>query len=121
MEQDTARKVCQLIAGIVIADDDLDPAEDAFIDRMLSRFGLTEADRDALFPIADANDAREAMKALDESLREETLQLLIEAASADGQVVDEEREYLNAVAEAMDAAPTDLDARIAKQLAASKA
>ena len=57
MEQSLSHKICQLIAGIVVSDDDLDPAESAFIDRMLVRFGIPIEDRDVIFPIVDTEEA----------------------------------------------------------------
>jgi len=119
MDKDQARRVCQLIAGIVIADDDLDPAEEAFIDRLIARFGLSEEDRDALFPIVDADEAAGAMKTLPAAVCTETLELLIQAAVADGKVVDVERDYLGAVAKALDVADEDLEKRIAAKLGGS--
>ncbi len=116
MDQEQARRVCQLIAGIVIADDDLDPAEEAFIDRLIARFGLTDEDRDALFPIVAADEAAEAMKTLPKDVSAETLELLIQAALADGKVVDVEREFLGAVAKALDVPEADLEKRIAAKL-----
>jgi hypothetical protein len=35
MDETIRRKVCRLIAGIVVSDEDLSPQEDAFVDRML--------------------------------------------------------------------------------------
>ena len=40
MDESVRRKVCRLIAGIVVSDEDLSPHEDAFVDRMLERFGI---------------------------------------------------------------------------------
>jgi uncharacterized tellurite resistance protein B-like protein len=108
--------VCRLIAGIVISDDDLDEKEEAFIDRMVERFGLADEDRDALFPIVDADEAVSEIKAFPEEVRTETLRLLIDAAVADGKVVDEEKAYLVAVAGAMGVSESDLDIRVAKAL-----
>ena len=53
MDQEMAKKVCRLVAGIIVADDDLDPKEDAFIDRMLAKFGIPGDERDSIFPIVD--------------------------------------------------------------------
>ncbi|MBI4700409.1 MAG: hypothetical protein HY744_04450 [Deltaproteobacteria bacterium] len=36
-------KICQLIAGIVVADDDIDEKEDAFVDRLLDIAGKSRS------------------------------------------------------------------------------
>lgn len=116
MDDSQARQVCQLIAGIVVCDDDLDPSEDAFIDRVLTRFGIPTDDRGVILPILDSKLAAESMRALPTEIQEEALGLLIEAACADGKVTPEEREYLDAVGEALDLSAEALSERVATAL-----
>lgn len=116
MDQNLNRQICQLIAGIVVADDDLDPQESAFIDRMLVRFGIPLEDRDVIFPIVDKDEAAEKIRALPEDVQQQTLELLVEAATADGKVVPEERAYLDAVAEILNEDETALENLIAQYL-----
>lgn len=116
MDEAERRRVCQLIAGMVVADDDLDDAEDAFINKMLVRFGIPLEEREVIFPIIDAAEASVSIMTLPEEVRGEAFGLLIEAACADGQVVSEEREYLEKVAETLNLS-ADLEARIQQQLA----
>ena len=92
------KTVCRLVAGLVVSDDNLSPEEEAFVDRMIQRFAIS--DRDAIFPIVNRSEARDAMRALPEAVRREALALLVEAAAVDGKIVDEERAYLHAVCEA---------------------
>jgi uncharacterized tellurite resistance protein B-like protein len=110
------RKVCQLIAGIVVADDDLDPAESAFIDRMLERFGIPPEERDIIFPIVDTEEAVKKVGELPAEAQAETLELLVQAATADGKVVPAERDYLKAVVKAMNRDERDLARLVAKYL-----
>jgi uncharacterized tellurite resistance protein B-like protein len=116
VDQSLNHQVCQLIAGIVVADDDLDPQESAFIDRMLVRFGIPLEDRDIIFPIVDKDEAVEKMQQLPADVQEQTLELLVEAATADGKVVPEERAYLDAVAAAVGKDKAALDDLIAQFL-----
>jgi uncharacterized tellurite resistance protein B-like protein len=95
------RQVCQLIAGIIVADDDLDPAESAFIDRVLLRFGIPLDEREVIFPIVATAEAVARVHELPVEVQGEALELLVEAAAADGKIVPEERNYLKAVAKAM--------------------
>jgi uncharacterized tellurite resistance protein B-like protein len=116
MDADVARKVCRLIAGIVVSDEDLSPQEDAFVDRMLLRFGIPVADRDVIFPIIDASEAAETVKMMSAEVRTEALGLLIEAAAADGSIAPEELSYLEAVADAVGVSRDDLSDRLSDAL-----
>lgn len=117
MDAELAKKVCQLVAGIVITDEDLDPREEAFVERMLVGFGLDSDQRDVIFPLVDAEEAASAIAEMPREIQEEALRLLLEAAAADGKVVPEEREYLHAVARAMSVSDQEIERRLAQQLA----
>lgn len=117
MDEALAHKLCQLVAGIVVSDEDLDPAEEAFVDRMLSKFGLNVSDREVIFPLVDSEEASREIAALPEKVQGEALSLLVEAACADGKIADEEREYLYAVADALKVEHSDIDKRLDEQLA----
>ena len=108
--------VCRLIAGLVVSDDDFAPEEEAFIERLLKRFGVS--DRDTIFPIVSHDEAAAQMRALPPAVQEETMALLIEAAVADGKVVDEERAYLRVAAGVLGIDEAALDRRIAAALTA---
>jgi uncharacterized tellurite resistance protein B-like protein len=116
MDEETRVQVCRLIAGIVVADDDLDDAEDAFLDRIMAKFEIT--DRDKIFPIIDGSEAAATMRHLPAGIQETALSLLVEAATADGKVMREERAYLHAVAEALGIPKDDMDRRIDDSLGA---
>lgn len=107
MELELRETICRLIAGLVVADDDFAPDEEVFIDRMLKRFEIKE--RETIFPIVDRAEAAAKVRELPHAVQEEAFSWLIEAAIADGKVVDEERSYLRAVGEVLgfDAAATD--------------
>ena len=112
MDANQARKVCQLVAGIVVTDEDLDPTEEAFVGRMLKKFGMDDSERDVIFPLVDGEEAAAAMRDLPADTQQEAFALLIEAAAADGKVVAEEREYLAKVAEAIGIESADVDKRL---------
>lgn len=115
MDAELRTTVCRLVAGLVVSDDDFSPEEEAFIDRMLARFAID--DRAMIFPIIDRSEAAASVRALPAAVQEEAMRILVEAAVADGKVVDEERSYLRAVGEAMGLQPTAVDLRITKALA----
>lgn len=116
MDEATRTKVCRLIAGLVVADDDLDDAEDAFIDRMLERFGIAKENRETIFPIVDRSEAAAEIKSLPREVQLEALGLLVEAATADGKVVPEEQDYLRTVGEAVGVSAKEIDERLMKAL-----
>lgn len=118
MDEPLRHKVCRLIAGLVVSDDDFSPEEEAFIDRVLVRFEI--GDREAIFPIVAHDEAAAEVRELPPAVQEEMMSLLLEAAVADGRVVDEERAYLHAVGEAMALAAAAVDERIAAALASRK-
>jgi uncharacterized tellurite resistance protein B-like protein len=120
MDDNVARKVCRLIAGIVVSDEDLTPQEDAFVDRMLLRFGIPIADREVIFPIVDASEAADMITSLTPDVRQEALKLLIEAAATDGSIAPEELSYLGNVADAVGVSREDLSDRLAAALQAQR-
>src|SRR5205814_4121672 len=96
------RRICRLVAGILVSDDDLDDREDAFINRLLGDFGIPLSERDCLFPIVESQEALAEMKELPPEARDEAMRLLLDAACADGRIMEAEREYLRTVAGALD-------------------
>lgn len=113
MDDEAKRKVARLVAGIVVIDDDLDPEEDTFMTKLLARFGISDQERaEVIFPIVDAEEAAAALSALSRDIRSEAIQLVVEAAAADGKIVPEERAYLDALAKAAGLGADELDALI---------
>lgn len=116
MDVTTRQRICQLVAGILIADDILDEHEEAFVDRLIQSFGLGESGRDAVFPLVDRDEAVEQIKQLPPEAQHDAVRLLIEAACVDGQIAPEERDYLRAIAAALEIPETTLARRVAQQL-----
>jgi len=121
MDENMRRNVCRLIAGIVVSDEDLSPQEDAFVDRMLERFGIPRAEREVIFPIIDASEAAAAVLELPSDVRQEAFGLLIEAAAADGSIAPEELGYLETVADAIKISRDELSDRLSEALKKAKA
>jgi uncharacterized tellurite resistance protein B-like protein len=114
VDAEQRHKICRLIAGLVVSDDDLSPEEDAFLDRMLAGFGIPASDRDSIFPILDGAEAAAEMQRLPGPVREEALGMLLRAAVADGKIAPEERAYLGVVGAAIGLSSEALDQRIAE-------
>jgi uncharacterized tellurite resistance protein B-like protein len=120
MDEELRRKVCRLIAGIVVSDEDLSPQEDVFVDRMLERFGIPKAEREVIFPIIDASEAATAVMELPAEVRSEAFGLLIEAAAIDGSIAPEELGYLETVADAIKVSRDDLSDKLSEALKKAK-
>ena len=120
MDDSVRRQVCRLIAGIVVSDEDLSPEEDAFVDRMLGRFGIPLSERDVIFPIIDSTEAADAIRGLEPGVRTEAFGLLIEAAAVDGSIAPEELSYLEAVSDVVGVSRDELSDRLGEALRASK-
>ncbi len=118
MDKELRTKICRLIAGLVVADDDLSAAEETFLDKLLAKFEIPESERDSIFPIVDRDEAAQTIRELPQEARTVTLTLLIEATVADGVIAPEERSYLDAVAAEMGVSSADLDGRIKSVLGA---
>jgi len=119
MDLETRQKICQLVAGIIIADDILDDKEEEFIDRLIKRFEVGDSGRDVVFPLVDRQEAAAQIKQLPGEAQEEAVRLLIEAACVDGQIAPEERDYLRAIANALGISEAALAKRVAAQLGAA--
>jgi tellurite resistance protein len=118
VDQKTSRKVCQLIAGILVADDDLDPAESELFDQLLERFGLPAAERSKLFPVVDPEEAAAELRRMPPAVQRQALEMLIRGAVADGKVVAREQSYLEVVAGAIGLSPGELAELVDEQLSA---
>ncbi len=119
MEYGTRQKICQLVAGIIIADDILDEKEEAFVDRLIKSFGIGDTGRDVIFPLVDRNEAAVQIKRLPQDAQDVALALMIDAACVDAQIAPEEREYLIAIASALGIPETELAKRVAERLGAA--
>ncbi|MEM1031184.1 MAG: TerB family tellurite resistance protein [Myxococcota bacterium] len=115
MDEDSARRLCSLIAGVLCADGAMAATERAFLKRVMTQCGLdTDTGVMAMYGV----DLADEMAQLAEGERWQALALVIEAAVADGEVHPAERAWVDAVAHHLGAAPEDVETRIAQALAA---
>jgi uncharacterized tellurite resistance protein B-like protein len=121
VDKELRRKICRLIAGLVVSDDDLKPEEEAFLDRLLAKFEIPPSERDTIFPIVDRTEAAQMIRELPKDAQATALSLLIEATAADGIVAPEEQAYLEAVGAEVGVIGAELEKRIAQQLLQSRA
>ena len=116
MNKEVARKVCELVAGILAADGEMHPAEGKLLGRVVKALGDPFDFGQHVQPMVRGSDAAHAVAELPQDVRDEALELMIEAAIVDGKVLPAEQQYLAAVAQAMQLDPDELDERIAGRL-----
>lgn len=115
MDPELRRSIARLVAGIVLTDDELHPREERFLSRLFDRLGIGAGERALIRPAVDGEDAVKGIRELPSQMRDEVLSMLIEAASVDDKLADEERHYLEVVATAMGLDEEELERRIELQ------
>jgi uncharacterized tellurite resistance protein B-like protein len=80
----------------------------------MERFGLA---RSAVAPITDQAEALAQLRDLPESARHETLELMVEAAAADGLLHPAERILIGAVADELGLSQDEVDDKLGQALA----
>ena len=119
MDKQSARRICELVMGIIAVDGELHKKELTFMLKTFEAFGIPRPGSDQVInPTIAFEDAKSQMTALPEAARLAALTSLIEAAVADGKVVPEEQTYLNAVASAAAISEERLDEMVVEHLLA---
>ncbi|GEM_PF-2657443 len=89
----------EIIGQLLVADFQVTTEEDAFFQRLVSRLGLTEAQRDQVVKRVDIGTDAELISAkIPLPLRLELQRVLAEAAAADGEIAPRELDLLERVA-----------------------
>lgn len=109
------RTLCQLVAGVLTADDDFADVEKRFLQRIYARLGLPPEEWETVEPIP-LSAATAALRRLPAEMHTKVAALLVEAAIADGIVEPRERAYLLVAAAAMGVDPLEMEQRIANRL-----
>ncbi|MEZ4441700.1 MAG: hypothetical protein R3B72_21545 [Polyangiaceae bacterium] len=95
MDEETARRMCSLIAGVVCSDGTMSADEREFLKRVMVQCGLPTDT--ALMPTY-REDAAAELAELPAAVREQTLELVILAAAVDGRITPDERALIDAIA-----------------------
>lgn len=77
---------CLLVSKVLVADGMVSDGERAYLDQLMTRQGLTEAERRVVIELEGMDQAEAALVSLPESERRAILDELIDAASADGRL-----------------------------------
>ena len=120
MESRPSLDIVQLVVTMVTRDRVLEENEHRMLNRILVRLGLSVHEVDDILPLEDLGEAAERFRRLPEESRAATLEMLVEAALADGEVVEAERELLVVIAEAMGVDREQTEAAVARRLGAAR-
>ena len=116
MDIEERAKVCDLIEAVIAADGVIADEERDFLQRVVDRFGLSEADRADRVVMSDLGRATSTLRTLGSDVQTRVMALLVEAAVVDGRVVPEERALLLAAAATLGIEASALEERIARRL-----
>lgn len=115
MDVSDRQRICRLVAGILVADEEFTETEEAFLRRVCTRFGLPADEWDTLTPM-DPGAASAELRQLPPDVQARAMGLLIEAALADGVVEPRERVFLLMAAAAFGIDAHAIEARLAARL-----
>ena len=77
---------CLLVSKVLVADGMMSDDERAFLGNMMTKLGLTDAERRQVTELEGWDQAEPIVNKLSEDERREILDMLVDAASADGRL-----------------------------------
>ena len=77
---------CLLVSKVLVADGMMTENERIFLDRMMKRLGLEDADRDRVLALEGWDQAEPVVAKLAEEEKREFVSMLVSASSADGRL-----------------------------------
>lgn len=92
---------CHLIASVLAADGIMHEAEREFLDRAMTRLGLTEEERKQVMYFENAEGAAESLRGLSEEDRRKVVDDLVAAALVDGKLSPHETAIVKRIREAL--------------------
>lgn len=115
VELSTRRQICQLVAGVLVSDDDFADVEKRFLQRIYARLELPPDEWESVQP-TPVGAATAALRQLPVETHTKVAALLVEAVVADGVVEPRERVYLLVAAAAMGIDAVVMEQRLASRL-----
>ncbi|HEU0035127.1 MAG TPA: TerB family tellurite resistance protein [Kofleriaceae bacterium] len=77
---------CLVVSKVLVADGMMTDDEKQFLAAMMARLGLSEAERKTVIELEGADEADAIVKGLPAAERQAIVELLVDAASADGRL-----------------------------------
>lgn len=94
---------CLLVAHVLVADGIITDDERGFLDATCARLGLTAAERQRVVDLDGIDDAKRVLAGLPAAERDQLMELLVDAASADGRLGPQELAAVRGLAVALGA------------------
>jgi len=99
MNANTAK--CLLVSKVLVADGMVSDDERGFLHAMMTRLALTDAERQRVIELEGWDEAEPIVRALSTAEKEELVELLVDAASADGRLSGHEHDAIKRVTKAL--------------------
>lgn len=99
VNEKTAR--CLLLSKVLIADGIMTENERIFLDRSMTKMGLSPEERQKVIDLEGWNDAEASLSSLSVPQKEELVSELVDAASADGRLSPLEAEMVKRIAHSL--------------------
>lgn len=92
---------CLLVSKVLIADGMMAEEEREFLTSIMNKLGLTDAEKRAVIELDGLDEAEPLVHSLPEEERREIVELLVDAASADGRLSPHEMAAVKRVSAAL--------------------
>jgi uncharacterized tellurite resistance protein B-like protein len=92
---------CLLVSKVLVADGMMSEDERAFLTNMMTKLGLTDEERQRVIDLEDWDKAEPIVNGLSEDERREIVDMLVDAASADGRLSPHEMAAVKRVTTAL--------------------
>jgi uncharacterized tellurite resistance protein B-like protein len=92
---------CLLVSKVLVADGMMSDDERTFLGNMMTKLGLTDAERHQVTELEGWDQAEPIVNKLSEDERREILEMLVDAASADGRLSPHELAAVKKVSAAL--------------------
>jgi len=77
---------CMLVSQVLVADGIMTENERAFLDRAMTRLGLSDPERRKVIDLEGWDDAEPVVALLSDDDKRQVIEMLVDAASADGKL-----------------------------------
>jgi uncharacterized tellurite resistance protein B-like protein len=92
---------CLLVSKVLVADGMMSDDEREFLGGMMTKLGLTDAERKRVIDLEGWDEAEPFVKGLSTDEKQELIELLVDAASADGRLSPHELAAVKRVSKAL--------------------
>jgi uncharacterized tellurite resistance protein B-like protein len=92
---------CLLISKVLVADGMMQDDEKEFLANLMNKLGLTEAEQKSVIELEKWDEAEPIVKALSADEKQQIVELLVDAASADGRLSPHELQAVKKVTAAL--------------------